>query len=274
VAVASDGSIYVADSRNNRIEKFDATGKFLTTWGTFGSLDAKTADPGKFNEPWGVAVGADGSVYVTDTWNHRVQKFDANGTFIKMWGIFGQGETPDAFWGPRAIVIDKQGHIYVSDTGNKRIVVFDANGTSLNVIGTAGSDPGQFDEPVGLAVTDDGNVYVADTWNQRIQQFAYNATDNTYSFVRQWTINGWFGQSIDNKPFMAIDPKGRLYVTDPEGYRVLVFDQQGKFLTTWGDFGNDNATFGLASALAIDSTGKVLVTDAGNHRVMEFPALP
>ena len=274
VALAPDGSIYVADSRNNRIEKFDATGKFLSTWGSFGSLDAKTADPGKFNEPWGVAVGADGSVYVSDTWNHRVQKFDANGTFVKMWGIFGQGETPDAFWGPRAIVVDGQGRVYVSDTGNKRIVVFDANGTSLNVIGTAGSDPGQFDEPVGLAVTNDGNVYVADTWNQRIQQFAYNSAANTYAFVRQWTISGWFGQSIDNKPFMALDPKGRLYVTDPEGYRVLVFDQQGKFLTTWGDFGTDNSTFGLASALAIDPTGKIMVTDAGNHRVLQFPALP
>src|SRR5579859_6743739 len=274
VALAPDGSIYVADSRNNRIEKFDANGKLLLAWGTLGTLDAKTANPGTFNEPWGVAVGADGSVYVTDTWNHRVQKFDANGQFIKMWGIFGQGETPDAFWGPRAIVIDGQGRIYVSDTGNKRIVVFDSNGNNLNVIGSAGSDPGQFDEPVGLAVTSDGTVYVADTWNQRIQQFGYNAASNTYSFVRQWPITAWFGQSIDNKPFLALDNKGRLYVTDPEGYRVLVFDEQGKFLTTWGDFGTDNATFGLAAALAIDSTGKITVTDAGNHRVMQFPPLP
>jgi len=73
---------------------------------------------------------------------------------------------------------------------------------------------------------------------------------------------------------MAVDSKGRLYVTDPEGYRVLVFDQQGKFLTTWGDFGNDNSTFALAAALAIDPTGNVFVTDAGNHRVMQFPPLP
>jgi DNA-binding beta-propeller fold protein YncE len=73
---------------------------------------------------------------------------------------------------------------------------------------------------------------------------------------------------------MALDTKGRLYVTDPEGYRVLVFDQQGKFLTTWGDVGTDDSTFGLAAALAIDSTGKITVTDAGNHRVMQFAPLP
>jgi sugar lactone lactonase YvrE len=274
VALAPDGSIYVADSRNNRVEKFDASGKLLLAWGSFGSLDAKTANPGTFNEPWGVAVAADGTVYVSDTWNHRIQKFDANGKFLQMWGKFGQAETPDAFWGPRAIAIDGQGRVYVSDTGNKRIVVFDANGQSLNVIGGAGTDPGQFDEPVGLAVTSDGTLYVADTWNQRIQQFKYNATGNTYDFVRQWAITAWFGQSIDNKPFIAVDPKGRLYVTDPEGYRVLVFDQQGKFLTTWGDFGTDDSTFGLAAAVAIDPTGKVVVTDAGNHRVMQFPPLP
>ncbi len=274
VALAPDSSIYVADSRNNRIEKFDATGKLLLTWGSVGKLDDKTADPGKFNEPWGVAVAADGSVFVTDTWNHRVQKFDATGKFIKMWGIFGQGETPDAFWGPRAIVIDGQGRVYVSDTGNKRIVVFDQNGQSLTSFGTSGSDPGQFDEPVGLAVANDGQVYVADTWNQRIQQFSYAAATNTYNFVRQWPISAWFGQSIDNKPFMALDAKGRLYVTDPEGYRVLVFDSQGKFLTTWGDFGTDNASLGLAAALAIDANGNITVTDAGNHRVLQFPPLP
>jgi DNA-binding beta-propeller fold protein YncE len=274
VALAPDGSIYVADSRNNRIQKFDGMGKLLLAWGSLGSLDAKTANPGTFNEPWGVAVAADGSVYVSDTWNHRIQKFDANGKFLQMWGIFGQAETPDAFWGPRAIAIDGQGRVYVADTGNKRIVVFDANGQSLNVIGGAGTDPGQFDEPVGLAVTSDGTLYVADTWNQRIQQFKYNAAGNTYDFVRQWAISAWFGQSIDNKPFIALDPKGRLYVTDPEGYRVLVFDQQGKFLTTWGDFGTDDSTFGLASALAIDPTGKVVATDAGNHRVLQFPPLP
>ena len=274
VALAPDGSVYVADSRNNRIEKFDATGKLLLTWGTFGSLDAKTANPGTFNEPWGVAVAADGTVYVSDTWNHRIQKFDPNGKFIQMWGHFGQAETPDAFWGPRAIAIDGRGRIYVSDTGNKRIVVFDANGQSLATFGTAGSDPSQFDEPVGLAVSADGTVYVADTWNQRIQEFCSGATGNTFTFVRQWAISGWFGQSIDNKPFLAVDAKGRLYVTDPEGYRVLVFDQQGKFLTTWGDFGTDNSSFGIAAALAIDPAGKIYVTDAGNHRVLQFPPLP
>src|SRR5690606_24690742 len=116
---------YVADSRNHRVQKFDADGNLVWTSGTFGTLDTNTAGAGQFNEPWGVGVGPDGSVYVADTWNHRVQKLDANGQFITMWGRFGQGESIDAFWGPRAVVVDDRGRVFVSDTGNKRIAVFD-----------------------------------------------------------------------------------------------------------------------------------------------------
>ena len=69
VAVASDGSVYVADSDNQRIQKFTSEGVFVSKWGTEGRGD------GQFYMPRGVAVAADGSVYVADTWNHRIQKF-------------------------------------------------------------------------------------------------------------------------------------------------------------------------------------------------------
>ncbi len=89
---------------------------------------------GTFNEPWGIAVGPDGSVYVTDTWNHRIEKFTAAGKFITAWGIFGQGETPDSFYGPRGLAVDAEGRVYVTDTGNKRIVVFDSNGNFITAV--------------------------------------------------------------------------------------------------------------------------------------------
>ena len=83
MAFAPDGSFYVADSRNNRILHFDAAGRFLEQWGQRSGNIRNNPNPsapaGTFNEPWGVAVGPDGSVYVTDTWNYRVQKFTANG---------------------------------------------------------------------------------------------------------------------------------------------------------------------------------------------------
>jgi sugar lactone lactonase YvrE len=272
VAVAPDGSVYVADSRNHRIQKFDAQGNFQLSFGGFGSLDAGTAAPGKFNEPWGLGIGPDGSVYVADTWNHRIQKFDANGQFIKTWGTYGQGPALDQFWGPRAIAVDAQGRVFVADTGNKRISIFDRDGNPLSSVGVAGSGPGEFDEPVGIALGPDGALYVADTWNQRMQKFTPSST-GAYSFVKEWPIVGWYGQSLDNKPYVAVDARGRVYVTDPEGYRVLVFDGGGTFLTTWGSYGSDTTTFGLAAAAGLDAAGDIYVSDAANNRVLKFDPL-
>jgi DNA-binding beta-propeller fold protein YncE len=274
LATGPDGVLYVADSRNHRIQKFDSAGNLLWTTGSFGSIDNNTAQPGLFNEPWGVGVGPDGSVYVADTWNHRIQKLDANGQFITMWGRFGQGESIDAFWGPRSVVVDGRGRVYVADTGNKRVAVFDEQGNALSTVGLPGSDPGQLDEPVGLAVTDDGTLYVADTWNLRVQVFTPAPGTDDFVFTREWPIVGWFGQSVENKPYLALDNRGRVYVTDPEGYRVLVFDAEGQFITTWGDFGGDDTTFALVSGVAVDSEGRVYVSDPGNQRVMRFAALP
>ncbi len=68
-------SLFAADSRNHRIVHLDANGLYLNSWGGYANVLEGPAPEGLFNEPWGVAVGPDGLVYVTDTWNHRVQVF-------------------------------------------------------------------------------------------------------------------------------------------------------------------------------------------------------
>lgn len=270
VAVAPDGSIYVADSRNHRIQHISASGKVLNVWGGFADATTGEASGGTFNEPWGVAVGPDGSVYVADTWNHRIQKFTAEGQFITMWGYFGQAERPEAFWGPRGVAVDAQGRVYVTDTGNKRVVIFTADGQYIAQFGGAGVEAGKFDEPVGIALDGEGNIYVADTWNQRVQVFRPDFTNNLFLPIREWEIHGWYGQSLDNKPFIAIAPSEHVFLTDPEGYRVLEFDPQGNFVRGWGDYSTSTDGFGLPSGLAIDVQGRVWVSDAGNQVVVRF----
>ena len=187
-----------------------------------------------------------------------------------MWGYFGQGETPDAFYGPRGLAVDEDGQVYVADTGNKRIVVFTSNGEFVTQFGTYGFDVGEFDEPVAVALDANGNVYVTDTWNQRIQVFSPDETGTYYYPLRNWEVSAWYGTSLENKPFIAIDPAGYVYITDPESYRVLEFDLEGNPINIWGDYSASFDGFGLPSGIAVDNYGRVWVSDAGNHTILQF----
>jgi uncharacterized protein (TIGR03663 family) len=263
VALGPVGDVYVADSNNHLVQKFDAQGKFLVQWGGQGN------GPGQFNEPWGIAVDKEGNVFVADTWNHRIEKFDSNGKFLLQWGTFGDGVkeplTPAEFYGPRAIAVDPDGNLWVTDTGNKRVLKFDPNGQSLGVFGGAGADPGQFLEPVGIASDGKGDIFVADTWNQRIQKF-----DKGFNPIQQWTVQAWDGQSVVNKPYLATDANGNVYASDPEGYRIIKFSSDGKVLAVWGTRGNTLSSFELPTGLAIGSDGGIYVADSGNNRILIF----
>jgi sugar lactone lactonase YvrE len=269
IALAADGSLYVSDTSNNRIQHLAADGSVLQVWGSFADISKGAAPGGTFYEPWGIAVGLDGSVYVADIWNHRIQKFTADGEFISMWGYFGQADTPFALWGPRDIAIDTNGNIFVTDTGNKRIVIYDPDGNYVNQFGSVGLETGQFDEPVGIAVDKDGLVYIADTWNQRIQVMVADAS-GSYLPLINWEVVGWYGQSMDNKPYLAVDNNGNLFTTDPEGYRVLHFTNTGTFVNYFGDFGTGPNSFNLPIGIISDGSGGIWIADAGNGRVMHF----
>lgn len=274
MAFAPDGTFYVADSRNHRILHFAADGSPINQWGTSSGNATNSPNPaaaqGTFNEPWGVAVGSDGSVYVSDTWNYRIQKFSSTGRFLTMWSTFGPGAGQETFYGPRGLATDAQDHVFVMDTGNKRVVVFDRDGKYLTQFGGAGLDPGQFDEPVGIAIDSAGVIYIADTWNQRIQTFMPSPDGLTFTPLRQWDVAAWYGQSLENKPFIAVDNRGHVFITDPEGFRVIEYTTDGQLIQTWGDYGDTPTTIGIAAGIAVNSTGEVWVTDAGNNRVMRF----
>jgi len=272
LAVAPDGSLYVADSNNHRIQRFDPSGNLMLAFGSYSGANNTSPAPGTFNEPWGLAVGPDGNVYVADTWNHRVQKFDPSGKFLIQWGNAGQtdanaGGQSNVFWGPRDVAVGKDGRVYVTDTGNKRIQVFSSEGVFITQFGGAGIQPGQLDEPVGVAIAPDGNLVVDDTWNQRLQILAPDGSP-----VRQLEIKGWLDQSVTNKPYVAVDKNGNIYTVDPTGFRVLVFGPDGAFKATFGDIGTDDKSFQLPIGIAVDENGNVYVSDASLGRILRFKA--
>jgi YD repeat-containing protein len=160
IAIGSDGSVYVVNSGNHEIQKFDGNGNFITKWGTYGDED------GQFIWPSYVAAGSDGSVYVTDSGNNRIQKFDGNGNFITKWGSEGNGD--GQFTWPYGIAVGVDGSVYVGDA-NDRIQKFNSDGTFITKWGSQGWAEGQFYGPSGIAVDSANYVYVGDGV-QRIQK--------------------------------------------------------------------------------------------------------
>ena len=117
IDIDAKGNLYVADSLNNRIQKFDSEGNFITKWGSFGN------GSGQFKNPTGIAIDSKGSLYVADSYNNRIQKFDSEGNFITKWELRDNGKTE--FQRPVAIIVDpKTNNVYVVDGDNHRIQMF------------------------------------------------------------------------------------------------------------------------------------------------------
>ncbi|VAW40376.1 hypothetical protein MNBD_CHLOROFLEXI01-4650, partial [hydrothermal vent metagenome] len=273
VAVSADGRIYVLDSGNARVQVFDPAGQLINSWGGPGVENGQFSPEGQ--GPWGIGIDEQ-FVYVADTWNHRVQKFTLDGEFVAVYGRPGntaddpQGLGLGLFFGPRDVAITADGRALVTDTGHHRVQILDG-GNFVGQLG-AGSDQfgsalGQFYEPVGITVGNDGFVYVADTWNGRIQQFTPDLIP-----VNEWLLDtGWpANTSINNKPYLAVDSGGRVYITDPEFPRVLIFGPDGSYLGKFGQFGTDANSFNQINGIFIDGQDNIYIADAGNNRVLKY----
>lgn len=168
VAVGPDGSIFVSDGYgNNRIVKFDRTGRFLRTWGK------KGAARGEFNLPHSIAVDERGRVFVDDRGNSRIQCFDAEGRFLFEW-------KGPPFVSPQDVKIGPSGRVYVVQAGDEPppdeagVLLLDSNGLTVERVGRFGNYDGQFVDPHWLAVDSHEDIYVADFTGRRVQKFVRN----------------------------------------------------------------------------------------------------
>ncbi|MBN1356405.1 TIGR03663 family protein [bacterium] len=251
ITVDKEGNIYVADSKNARIQKFSPGGEVLTTWGVYGEGE------GQFNSPTGVTADSRGFIYVADTWNHRIQKFDSDGKFI-----FAFGDS-SIFWAPKDLKVDDEGFIYVVNTGFHRIQKFTRNGQQIWSVGTKGIDSTQFTEPVGIDVDSVGRLYIADTGNQRVSVY-----DKDGHLLKSFPVYGW--EYFYTEPFVTVDTQNDLiYLTDSRNNKIQVFDMNGEFKNFWGKEGLAGGQFKLPIGITCHN-GKLYVSEVGNHRVQVF----
>ena len=163
--------LYVVDTENDVVDVFDADSfKLLRHIGTPGKKHALT-EPGTFSLPSSVAVDKDGNVFVTDTFNDRVEIFDADGNFISTFGKNGDG--PGYFERPKGIAIDGDGHIWVVDGAQDRVQVFNQEGRLLIYFGEHGEWPGMFMQANDITIDKQNRVFVSEQFLGRVQMFRY-----------------------------------------------------------------------------------------------------
>lgn len=168
VAVLPDGSFYVSDGYgNSRVIKFSKDGTYLFEWGTFGNKQAQ------FNIPHGIDLDNEGNVYVADRENNRIQKFDSQGNFIKLW----QNQVTDQLY---SVTIDnRNNHLFgidyliVDDTIVKGsdIFRFDLNANLQVQFGRSNHYDGPVSRYHDIQIDHEGNIYVGDILGNRIQKF-------------------------------------------------------------------------------------------------------
>jgi DNA-binding beta-propeller fold protein YncE len=170
IAFAPNGNLYVSDSGNNRIQEFSVTGSSGLTWlASYGTAGNGSGAPaGELNQPTGIAFAPDGTLWVADTLNNRVQSMSPSG----VWTAF---HTPTStskqtsFNIPWGVTVAPDGSIWVSDTGNNRIVSMSAAGAlNFSATGAQMGIPGGTIYPFAIAFGGGGTLYLSDTWNNRV----------------------------------------------------------------------------------------------------------
>jgi mucin-19 len=294
VAVAVDnlGNLYVTDIGNHNIRRIELAGVSVSSYA--GSGTATFTDENgilaSFNNPFGICVDTNRTVYVADFNNHRIRRITASGQVTTLAGSrvsgFSDGLGTNArFNNPNGICIDSFGNLYVSDSGNNRIRKITSTGTVSTLAGssTAGFSDASgtnalFNGLNGICVDSNGNVYVADYNNHRIRLITPSGTVRTYAGNgTATTANGTATNASFNTPIgVAIDSTGVIYVTEFIG-RVIRRISTSQVVSTIAGSGATGSADGLgtnASFLDLfycctDASNNLLICDR-NHRIRKI----
>ena len=267
IAVSKEGTVFVADTGNNRIQAFTSDGQFLWQFGRAGEA------AGEFRRPMDLDLDGDGLLYVAEMGGDRVQIFTPKGELVRT--IRGDDTPAGSFDGAAGVLVAPNGDIYVADFYNDRVVRFNSSGAYHSVLGKPGRVlPGRLHYPTDVAWRG-GEIVVADAYNNRVQVFTPQGES-----VARWGgplgsgLPGSGSGSFRVATGVAIDAAERTYVADFQNHRIQVFDDRGTFLTSFGSQGREPGQFERPTDLDFDSDGRIYVVDFGNNRIQVFAPIP
>jgi uncharacterized protein (TIGR03437 family) len=302
------GNLYIADQANNRIRKIDASGNITTLAGDgteFLSGDGGVATKAALINPLGLAVAANGDVYIADSRNHVIRRVVSNGNIERFAGngnpgFSGDMDTDTATTDPLAVdgtlrrpigmAFDTAGNLIFADSLNHRIRRVDKDNHLLTLAGTGeagfSGDGGKATSaklayPQGVAVDAAGNIYFADGENHVVRKIA---TDGIITTVagnsRRPGYAGDGGKAIDASLFyprgIARDAQGNLYIADSLNSRIRRVAEDGTITTIAGsgdfdDFGEggpaEQAALFFPTGIAMGPNGTLYVVDTQNQKI-------
>jgi sugar lactone lactonase YvrE len=264
--------VHTAEFRNQRVQKFTSEGEFL---GEF------AVQP----HAGGLAVDADGNVYVAHWNSNKLAAYSPSGELLRMWGQKGIGD--GEFQLPGSVAIGPDDLLYVPDQGNSRVQRFTREGKFVGKWGEHGKDPGQFGggQPVGgrfagpqfVAFDRAGNVYTTDAALDRIQKFTPEGKLLAF-WGSESAEPGGFGPPTVNKDgtpgpggpiALCVDRQDRVWVSATNN-RVQQFTNDGKYLRGVGGAGTEPGRFHLPHGIVLDSRDCLYVADTMNARIQKF----
>ncbi len=307
------GNIFIADRSNHRIRKIDfSTGNISTVAGTGTagfSGDGGLATNAQLNQPIGVTVSMDGTIFISDNTNNRIRKVDANGIITTYAGTGVAGYSGDGGQAtlaklnlPWGVFLDKSGNLYIADRSNDRVRKIDNTGIISTVAGTGTAGysgngglaiNAKFDKPISLSVDTAYNIFIADENNNRVRKVTYSTgIVSLVAGTGTATYSGDGGAAISaslNKPCgVAVDLSGNIYISDRMNQRLRKVNTSGIISTIAGtgtvgfsgDGGNATAAkINYPRELFSDGSGNIYFADTDNNRIRKitycnFPSIP
>ena len=260
------------------------------------SGDGGQATTARINQPRDTDLGPDGSLYITDTYNHRIRRVAPDGTITTVVGTGNSGYNGDGqqataatiYW-PHDVLVDDSGVLFIADSANHRVRRVGLDGVISTIAGIGrsgfGGDGGpatsaRLKNPKGLALFED-TLYIADGGNNRIR-----AVDLATGIITTVAGTGESGFGGDGGPATAakldypqridVDPLGRIYVADARNHRIRRFTPGGSITTIAGtgvaSYGGDGgqataADLRFPRGVGVVGTEAIYIADSNNHRI-------